>query len=119
MLVSARAMSRDGTEGRSTQLRSDEGGRRWHHNESLSGDPPGALLGHPQRGSRGRQLLGIRHRDGWQELLSGTTLTVSRPGSVRGLETSVTTGAAVSWLKGALTAVPWPLSSRSRSTLGG
>ena len=24
------------------------------------------------------QLLGLRHRDGWQELLSGTTLTASR-----------------------------------------
>jgi hypothetical protein len=60
-------------------------GRRRRRNASLSGDPPGGLLGHPWRGSRGRQLLGLRHRDGWQEVLSGTTLTVSE--SVRGLGT--------------------------------
>jgi hypothetical protein len=55
-------------------------GRRRHRNASLSGDPPGGLLGHPQRGSRGRQLLGLRHRDGWKEPMSGATLTLSRAG---------------------------------------
>jgi len=77
MLVSPRAC-RDGAEAAAPSCGPPGAGRRRHRCERLSGDPPGGLLGHPQRGCRGRQLLGLRHRDGWQELLSGTTSMVSR-----------------------------------------
>jgi hypothetical protein len=74
---------RDATEGGSAGCGPPRAGRRRHRNASLSGDPPGGLLGHPQRGSRGRQLLGLRHRDGWHELLSGATLTCAEPACSR------------------------------------
>jgi hypothetical protein len=91
MLVSARTVPRR-HRGRSARLRSAEAGRRRHRSESRSGGPSGGLLGHPQRGSCGRRLLGLRHRDGWQELLSGTMLTCPEPGTARWLGQRVPLG---------------------------
>jgi hypothetical protein len=77
MLVSLRAC-RDGTEAAAPSCGPPGAGRRRHHNASPSGDPSDGLLGRHQCGSGGCRLLGLRHRDGWQELLSGTTSMVSR-----------------------------------------